>query len=86
MDAAAGVGNGNKEIRLSPTPEGHPRALVDPDSGYASSGDDSSVSSEDDCALSVDVALESDLRDGSLASLRKVYAKGTKDGLGRRSA
>ena len=86
MDAAAGVGNGNKEIHLSPAPEGHPRALVDPDSGYVSNGDDSSVSSDDDCAASVDVTLESDLRDGSLASLRKVCAKGAKDGLGRRSA
>ena len=86
MSTAEGVGNVNKEIRLSPAPEGNPRALVDPDSGYASSGDDSSVSSEDDCAASVDVTLESDLRDGSLASLRKVCAKGAKDGLGRRSA
>ena len=86
MSTAEGVGNGNKEIRLSPTPEGHPRALVDPDSGYVSNGDDSSVSSDDDCAASVDIALEGDLRDGSLSSLRKACAKGTKDGLGRRSA
>ena len=54
--------------------------------GYASSGEDSYVSSDDDRAPSVDIALASDPRDGSLASLRKVCAKGTKDGLERRSA